>query len=403
MKKKILIVSQHFWPEDFRINDIAEGFISEGVEVDVLCGIPNYPKGFFFEGYSMFKNRKQIHNGAKIYRAYEIPRGKRSVGIFLNYVSFPFFASFTMLRLLRNHYDAVFCYETSPVLMIFPAILFSKIRKLPLTTYVLDLWPENLYSVLPIQNQFLKKVAAGVSAWHYRKGGRLMAMSVPQRQRLLEVTGKEASDIAIFPQYCEDFYAENSFPKETVGKVFNVMFAGNFSPAQGLDTLIDAAIILKNENVTGVCFSMYGEGMSHKEFCDRIKACGVERFFLMYGRVFPEEVVEASKDADALFISLCGSEMLDMTIPAKISSCMAMCRPLLCCLSGAGAKAVSDAQCALVSKPEDAKALAENIKKMHTFTQNERIEMSQNAKNYYNVHFSKKVLLPQMIRYILGV
>ena len=50
-KQRILVVTQHFWPENFRINDMVEGFLADGLEVDVLCGLPNYPKGEWFDGY----------------------------------------------------------------------------------------------------------------------------------------------------------------------------------------------------------------------------------------------------------------------------------------------------------------------------------------------------------------
>ena len=157
MKKRILIISQHFWPENFRISDIATGFVENDIEVDVICGIPNYPNGNVPEGYGWFKNKKQNFHGANVYRTWEITRkGNSNLRIFLNYISYPFFASFKVLGFLNKKYDAVFCYETSPVYMIFPAIVYSKLKKVPLTTYVLDLWPENLYSVLNIQNKFLR-------------------------------------------------------------------------------------------------------------------------------------------------------------------------------------------------------------------------------------------------------
>ena len=149
--KRILIISQHYWPENFRITDIAEGFAASDIAVDVLCGLPNYPKGEYFAGYSYWKPRREERNGVQIYRAGEVlRRGNSSVRIFLNYISYPLTAPLHLLRLLGKRYDAVFCYETSPVLMLWPAIVWSKLTATPLTTYVLDLWPENLYSVLPI-------------------------------------------------------------------------------------------------------------------------------------------------------------------------------------------------------------------------------------------------------------
>lgn len=159
--RRILVVSQHYWPENFRITDICRGFVESGVEVDVLCGLPNYPKGEWFEGYRYMGPRRQQHEGVQIFRAGEVPRrGNTAARIFLNYVSWPLCALFSLSRLHGRHYDAVFCYETSPVLMMVPAIVYAKLHRVPLCTYVLDLWPENLYSVLPVKNRALRAVAA---------------------------------------------------------------------------------------------------------------------------------------------------------------------------------------------------------------------------------------------------
>ena len=81
----------------------------------------------------------------KFFRAGEIPPKKGNTGpmIFLNYVSWPLFSLFSLPRLHGRKYDAVLCYNTSPVLMSFPAIVYAKLHKIPLTNYVLDIGPEN--------------------------------------------------------------------------------------------------------------------------------------------------------------------------------------------------------------------------------------------------------------------
>ncbi len=397
--KRLLVVAQHYWPEDFRINDIVSGFVESGIEVDVLCGIPNYPKGRFYDGYSVFKNRRQYIDKVNIFRAIEIPRGDSSIGIFLNYVSYPFFATFSLLRLLRRRYDSILCYETSPVLMIFPAIVFSSLKRVPLFSYVLDLWPENLYSVLPVKNTALRSVARAVSNWHYRHGGKLIALSEGMRERLREVTKK--TDISVFPQYCEDLYGDKSEPKQEKGAPFCIMFAGNFSPAQGLDILIDVAKLCKQEGISAVKFLMYGDGMSHADFTESVRVNDLERYFEFFGKVSQQEVVSASVTADALFVSLVNTDLLDLTVPAKVSSCMAMCRPLLCSLSGAGAQTVQQADCGFCSMPGDAKTLFENLKRMLALSSEDLKKMSCNAKNYYREHLSREAVLPELIEYVM--
>ena len=207
-KKRVLVVSQHYWPENFRITDICKGFLEDGIECDVLCGLPNYPKGEWFDGYSYRGPRREMHEGVELFRSGEIRRrGNTSLRIFLNYVSFPLFALFHLPRLHGRRYDAVLCYNTSPVLMMIPAIVYAKLHRVPLTTYVLDLWPENLYSVLPVKNRFLRSVAQGVSHWLYRRSDRLIALSDAMADKLRAAAPK--SRITVIPQYCEELYLQD--------------------------------------------------------------------------------------------------------------------------------------------------------------------------------------------------
>ncbi|MEG0338396.1 MAG: glycosyltransferase, partial [Oscillospiraceae bacterium] len=172
-----------------------------GCKVDVLCGLPNYPKGEYFSGYSYTKPRRENHNNVEIFRAGEILRkGNTGIRIFLNYISYPFTSIFSLPRLLGRKYDAVFCYQLSPVLMLVPAILYAKLHKVPLTAYVLDLWPENLYSVLPVNNKLARSIARGVSHFLYRRADKLIALSQTQEQKLKSIAPK--SKTAIIPQYC---------------------------------------------------------------------------------------------------------------------------------------------------------------------------------------------------------
>ena len=157
-QKRILVVCQHFWPESFRINDICDFLIERDCHVEVLCGLPNYPKGELYEGYSWRTNRRQTHNGIEIHRAGEIPRGSNTnFRVFLNYISFPFFSLFQVPKFLFKKFDKILLYQLSPVLMSIAGIIIGKVRRIETTMYVLDLWPENLFSVLPVKNPLLRR------------------------------------------------------------------------------------------------------------------------------------------------------------------------------------------------------------------------------------------------------
>lgn len=403
MKKRILVVSQHYWPEPFRINDIVDGFLGYGMEVDVLCGLPNYPKGEWFSGYHYAGPRSEQHKGARIIRAGEIPRkGNTGPMIFLNYVSWPLFALFSLPR-LKGPYDAILCYNTSPVLMSFPALLYGKLHHIPVINYVLDIWPENLYSVLPIQNRFLQKVATAVSDWHYKKADKLIAMSPSLQQRLCQRSGKSKEDVAVIPQYCEDFYAvpQSSDTLYTqYGDQFNVVFTGNFSPAQSLPTVIRAAVKARSMGADRLHLLMVGDGMSRPELEALVDELEARDTVTFCGSVPPTDVPQYTTLANALVASLSDSPDLGMTVPAKVASYMAAAKPLLASMDGEGAAAA--AACGNLASPAgDVDALAKNMLLLYQMTDEERSRMGQNAYDYYAAHYRRSQLLKQLEDFIL--
>ena len=405
MKKRILVISQHFWPENFRISDIATGFVENDIEVDVLCGIPNYPNGIMPEGYGWFKNKKQDFNGVKVYRSWEILRkGNTSLRIFLNYISYPFFASFKVLSFLGKKYDAVFCYETSPVYMIFPAIVYSKLKKVPLTTYVLDLWPENLYSVLKIQNKFLRGIVKSTSHWHYRRCDKLIAMSPSLNDTLVKITGKAPEKIATIPQYCEKFYEQdihNTELEEKYKDYFKIVYAGNISPAQNVEVAVDAALLLKKDGIKDIKFIIVGDGMSKKDIEAYEEKQGVGEYFDFLGSKPVTDMPMYHTLADALFAPLAKSDDLGLTIPAKVTSYMAGGKPVLTCIDGEGSFVIEKAKAGLTAPSGDSKALYENIVKLYSMPKTEREEMGANARNYHFEYHSRDKVLKDLINFIL--
>ena len=381
-QKKILVVTQHFWPENFRINDIVEGFLQDGIAVDVLCGLPNYPKGEWFPGYSAAGPFEEEWHGALLYRCKEVPRrGNTSVNIFLNYVSWPWYAAHALHR-LPGGYDAVFCFNTSPVLMCWPAIRYAKKHHIPFTNYVLDIWPENLYSVLNVKNKALRAIAQGVSDALYKKADRLIAMSEPLQQRLCQRTGMPPQKIAVIPQYCEDFYAvpqPDAALQAQFGGRFNLVFTGTFTPAQSLETVITAVQDARSRGADMLHLLLVGDGMSRAALEAKVKELHAEDAVTFYGSVPATDIPKFTALADALIVCLSDSPDLGLTVPAKVASYMAAGKPVLASMDGAGNAAVAAAG-GLSSPACDAAALADNLLALTRMDAAQRAAMGQSAK-----------------------
>ena len=402
-QKKILVVTQHFWPENFRINDIVEGFLQDGIAVDVLCGLPNYPKGEWFPGYSAAGPFEEEWHGARLYRCKEVPRrGNTSVNIFLNYVSWPWYAAHALHR-LPGGYDAVFCFNTSPVLMCWPAIRYAKKHHIPFINYVLDIWPENLYSVLNVKNKTLRAIAQGVSDALYKKADRLIAMSEPLQQRLCQRTGMPPQKIAVIPQYCEDFYAvpqPDAALQAQFGGRFNLVFTGTFTPAQSLETVITAVQDAHSRGADMLHLLLVGDGMSRAALEAKVKDLHAEDAVTFYGSVPATDIPKFTALADALIVCLSDSPDLGLTVPAKVASYMAAGKPVLASMDGAGNAAVAAAG-GLSSPACDAAALADNLLALTRMDAAQRAAMGQSAKEYYLAHYRRSELLRKLEHFIL--
>ncbi|HAR10430.1 MAG TPA: glycosyltransferase WbuB [Ruminococcaceae bacterium] len=402
-QKKILVVTQHFWPENFRINDIVEGFLQDGIAVDVLCGLPNYPKGEWFPGYSAAGPFEEEWHGARLYRCKEVPRrGNTSVNIFLNYISWPWYAAHALHR-LPGGYDAVFCFNTSPVLMCWPAIRYAKKHHIPFTNYVLDIWPENLYSVLNVKNKALRAIAQGVSDALYKKADRLIAMSEPLQQRLCQRTGMPPQKIAVIPQYCEDFYAVPQLDaalQAQFGGRFNLVFTGTFTPAQSLETVITAVQDARSRGADMLHLLLVGDGMSRAALEAKVKDLHAEDAVTFYGSVPATDIPKFTALADALIVCLSDSPDLGLTVPAKVASYMAAGKPVLASMDGAGNAAVAAAG-GLSSPACDAAALADNLLALTRMDAAQHAAMGQSAKEYYLAHYRRSELLRKLEHFIL--
>lgn len=399
--KKILVVTQHFYPETFRVNDIVKGFIEDGASVDVLCGIPNYPSGEWTDGYGYCGHRSDNFHGASVFRSGEIRRkGNTSIRIFLNYISWPITASLKALR-LKNNYDVVFCYNTSPILMVIPARVSAWRNKCPLVTYVLDIWPENLYTVLNVQSSLVRAFAKSFCDKQYAACNKLIALSDSLADNLFRRIKPLNSDasISVIPQHCEEIYERKSVSSELrsqfVGQCI-FLFAGSITPAQGLDTVIEAFSRAVINSSVEMKLLILGDGMSKAELQKTVANKGLSEFILFIGRVDPEVVPMYSDIATAMIAPFADNPELELTIPAKISSCMASSKPILAVMRGEGANAVRSARCGFVSSPSDVNALANNMIKIASMNKDEIASLGANGFDYYREHFSRAVCLDKI-------
>ncbi len=404
--KRVLIICQHFWPETFRISDIAAGFIENGFRVDVLCGIPNYPKGQFFEGYSLFKKRRQNYKGVNIIRVPEIPRGNNSnLKIFLNYISFPFFAIFYIPWLATRKYDRILIYQLSPVYMALPGIILGKIKGTKILIYILDFWPHSLFSIFNFKNKLIRNLITQISYWHYRRADGIIAVFKGIQTRLINEVGIKVEKTIYIPQAAEKIYElqiKDPEIEQRLGQGFKIVFAGNINPAQSFDTVLKAAKQVREAGYYDIKYIILGEGMSKKWLISEIDKMGLTEYFEFIGLVPVEEVPKYQTEADALILALSRSPLFEYAIPAKLQSYLAAGKPIIGAVDGECQRQINESGCGICCDSGDSANLASNIITIYSMNKSDRDRMGEKGREYHFKHYERNQNLKRLIEFVFN-
>ena len=399
---RILVITQYFWPENFRINDMALGLKERGHEVAVLTSIPNYPEGKFFQGYSFFGRSKEIWNGITIYRSCQFPRGNNnSILLSLNYFSFVIFATWKVLWLPKK-FDRILVYQVSPIFQIIPALFAAWRFDKPLFVNVQDLWPETLASTRQGKNPLLLKGVSAISDYLYRKADFLL-LPFKSSQPILEQRGVQPHQMAYLPNSIDDFYlpvsADPLYEYLFTGDT-HILLTGNLGEAQGIDLIVEAAYRLK-EKYPRLRWILVGEGRSRKELEQLVKDRGIEEVVLFPGR-FPASVMPALiARADASLLTLKKEPIFAITVPNRLQSYMACGKPILASIDGEAAGIISAAKCGLVSPAGDLSEFISLVEKFMETSSEERVTWGDNARAYFLKHFERNKILDQLDELLL--
>lgn len=404
MKKHILIVSQIFYPEQFRINDIAKEWVKKGYKVSVLTGIPNYPEGKFFDGYNWFKGRKEVYQGIEIHRIPIIPRGNNSLMMILNYISF-FVSGYVWHLFTKIRPDLVWIYEASPVTQALPGVWLANKRKIPCMMYVTDLWPENVEIITGIKSPLVIKPLEKVVEYIYGNCDLLFTSSRSFINSIHFKRGVPREKLLYWPQYAEDFYS-NIHEEDIKNWIipqddkFNIIFAGNIGYAQGLEIVIDVAELVK-KNKDNVRFSIVGDGRYKDTLLKKISSYELDEYVNFFDKRPAEDIPEILAQADASLITLSKNDVFSMTIPAKIQSSLACGIPILLSADGEAQDIIIESKAGMTNNAEDYQSLYKNILLMKELSRDKMGEMSSNGIDYFQENFKKSKLLEEMDNYLL--
>lgn len=388
---KILFLSQYFWPETFIVNDLVRKLSEQGHEVTVATAKPNYPGGEIFDGYKAWGvQRERFAESVDVIRVPLWPRGRGdSRNLILNYLSFVATGLFLLPWLLRGRkFDSIVVFAMSPVTQVIPAIPLKWIKRAHLAAWIQDLWPESLSATGFVRN----RQALRMVGWMVRAIYACCDTLLLQSRAFFDPVTRYAcrSKLVYYPNSIALPSEKTVAPEvptqllEELRENFCVVFAGNIGIAQSIETVVEAAELLRQH--PALKFVLVGSGSRLEWVKERKASLGLDNLILA-GRFPMEAMPQIFEHSSALLVSLRDEEIFSYTIPSKVQAYLAAGKPIIASLRGEGARVIEEAGAGKTCEPESVNALVESILALMSLSPAEREQMGSAGQSYFNEHF----------------
>lgn len=398
---RVLVVSQYFWPETFRVNDIVGELCRRGHEVTVLTGLPNYPEGEVFEEYRRAPALFVHFDGADVVRVPMLARGRGSVRLMLNYASFVISGCIVGPWLLRGRaFDVVFIFQASPVTAALPGLVMRRLRGIPALMWVLDLWPDTLTALNVVRAPWVLALVSWLVGTIYRSCDLVLGQSRSFEDNVRRLS-KGTSRFRYFPGWAEPMFQGRLATVAPAPEVapyldgtFNVLFAGNLGESQDFPSVLVAAEVLRDRR--DIRWLIVGDGRVAEWVREEIRRRGLEASVHMLGRHPIDRMPSFFRAASALLVTLKNDPVFAMTIPGKVQAYLATGLPILGMLDGEGARVIEQSGAGLVSPAGDGVRLAEQVWRMAAMSDQARSAMGTLGREYSSREFDRDRLLTRL-------
>lgn len=394
MSKRLLIVTQYIYPETFKSSELAFELANRGYKVDVLCGIPNYPDGHYFNGYGIFSKRIENKNGVTFYRCFQTPRKLLPgfIGMSVNYVTFAICATFWVFFYFawKKRYDAIITHEPSPITQLIPAIFLGKIRKVKVYSWIMDIWPDSVVSSIGETKwtRILKKLLNAVTNWTYSGSDKLLITSKGMAD-LINRDADYSHKIIYYPNWSDDL---KKMPIEKIPELpdgYRIMMAGNIADGLGIDSLV--ALLYEMKDTPETKFIFVGGGNLQKQMENECKRKGLNNVYFMGKQPYSKMPAFYNK-ADAMLLTLKPTTLphLGVTVPARLQGYMAGGKPVLAMIGKGASELINEADCGYAVPAGEYKTLASYIKNTVLKNREAFAKKGENGRMYYEQHFMKE-------------
>jgi len=391
---RILATCQYGWPEPYPSLYPMEEMAKRGHYVHAITGTPNYPMGDIFKGYEHNKIKEEDHNGIHITHVPVIPRKHDAVHRLLNYHSYPITAKRKLMQ-LGGDYDVVFANQSSPVMMVEPAIAYGRKYNKRVVMYCMDLWPASLCTGGVKKNSTIYKYYWKRSKAVYENVDVLMITSRMFKEYFVTEFGIPEEKIVYLPQYAlSDF---DNIPESPEKDTTDFVFAGNVGKAQNLDVVLRAAKIIQDEKIDDhgkkIIFHIIGNGQALDDLQKYKEEHRIENV-LFHGRKPPEEMPKYYAMADAMMVTMLPDPLVSLTLPAKVQSYMAAGKPIIASADGEIRNVIEEARCGMCAKADDEKDFVEKV--VEFLRIGNRKQLGKKARDYYSKNFTVDIVMDRL-------
>jgi glycosyltransferase involved in cell wall biosynthesis len=396
--KKILIVTECFYPEEFKINDVALSWKDKGYDVDVLTLTPTYPLGRVFPGYKNGFFRKDEYQGINIFRVHAVTGYRDSVikKIF-KYINFMIFGSITAIFIGRK-YDYIFGFNLGSLTDMLPAVVIRKLYKKPTMFWVQDVWPDSVYAYGFKKTKILSALLdAFVKFMHHNITA--IAISSKGFESKLEPYIKKGLRFSYAPNWADDLDMDmDPIILSTTQKV-HFTFAGNVGKVQNLENIINAFCLLSSEYQEKSQLNIIGDGSN---LINLKKLSNNNPNIIFHGNQMREDMAKFYKASDFLIVSLIDKPIFSVTVPAKTQTYIAAKKPILAIINGDVADIVNDNNLGICADPSNVGLIQEVFEKCIDMPENEKSKFIINNTKLLETTFNKDSVINKITSQLVG-
>ena len=388
MEKRILVYTNHYDPEYFKINDVVKWISETSAHVSVITGNPNYPSGKLFKGFSLTGSREITKKGLIIYRLPLITRGNGSkFRLVLNYITY-FLSSmgFTLWCIFSHKkYDTIFIHHTSPPFLFLPALFYKKSRKCEAILWDLDMWPQTLEAMGIIKNKLGISILETIFKQFYKSFDKVLIGS----KSFEKIASKRIPEhkIEYFPNWADHTFEVLNLkiiPPKQEDKII-ITYTGNIGEAQSFEVLIHAIKALEKKNIE---FNFVGSGRYKDKLKKLVSENNLESSIIFFDPVSSIDLIPFFEKTHYLYLSLKETPLFSKTVPAKLQTYLATAKPIISSISGEAKDLLNDNNCGFHVEAGDKYALIDVFDNLDQVSLVEYENFSKNSQKLFKTQFS---------------